>query len=243
MDFRAVVCIVLMAVGMFPDVGQADNGKGAWPKKGAVEYRVTYGEGGLVIGKAHYSWEHDGGKYQMRLALETTGFAAMLYKFDYVQLSQGDIGKEGLRPLRFDVTQVGKTPEMALFDWNGEAGARVSIRRGMKERHNYELTPGDQDILSIWRQIGHVGKLPDSLLVVSSKNARHAKLVRFGNVDLKVPAGRFATQHFNARSEDGNLKIDFWLASGHHMVPVRVILGGDKSDTLVLEATGVPPSN
>ncbi|MCL2591389.1 MAG: DUF3108 domain-containing protein [Betaproteobacteria bacterium] len=239
----SAVCIALMVVlsGMFPDVSRADNRKGvsAWPEKGAVDYRVSYGEGGMVIGQAYYSWEHNGEKYQMRLALETTGMAAMLYKLDYVQLSQGDIGKDGLRPLRFDVTQQGKTPEMALFDWNGETGARVSIRRGAEERHNLELAPGDQDILSIWRQIGHVGKLPDSLLVVGNKNARRAQVVDLGDVDLKVSAGRFATRHFSARSDDGKLKIDFWLANGHHMVPVRVILGGDKSEALVLEAATI----
>ena len=245
MMLRTVVCIALMLVlsGIFPDVGWADSGKGVsvWPKKGEIDYRVSYGEGGLVIGQAHYSWEHDGENYQMRLALETTGMAAMLYKFDYVQLSQGSIGKTGLRPLRFEVNQVRKAPEMALFDWNGKSGARVSIRRGTEERHNFELTPGDQDILSIWRQISHVDKLPDSLLVVGNKSARYARVVDLGNVDIKVPGGNFATRHFNARSEDGKLKIDFWLAGSHHMVPVRVILGGDKSDTpLVLEATAVP---
>ena len=243
--FRTVTCITLMIIlsGMFPSLGRADDGKGrvasVWPEKGAVDYRASYGEGGLVVGQAHYSWTHDGEKYQMQLALETTGMAAALYRLDYVQLSQGDIGENGLRPLRFDVTQLGKTPEVALFDWNGETGARVSIRRGTKERHNFELTPGDQDILSIWRQMGHVGKLPDNLLVVANKNARRARVVDLGDVDLKVPAGRFATRHFNARSEDGKLKIDFWLAKSHHMVPVRAILGGDKSDTLVLEAITV----
>lgn len=233
--------IALVVVGVFSSAGWADDGKATlpWPKKGAADYRVSYGEGGMVIGQARYSWEHDGEKYQMKLALETTGVVAALHKLSYVQSSQGDIGENGLRPLRFDVTQVGRAPEMALFDWNGKSGARVSIRRGEKERHNFELTQGDQDILSVWRQIGHLDKLPDSLLVVANKNARHAKVVRLGDTSVKVPAGSFATRRFNARSEDGKLKIDFWLANDRHMVPVRVILGGDKSDTLVLEVTAI----
>jgi hypothetical protein len=247
MMFRtvSVVCIALLVVlsGVFPGVSRADDQKGepslAWPEKGSVDYRVSYGEGGLVIGQGYYSWEHDGKNYQMRLALETTGMAAMLHKLDYVQSSQGDIGKHGLRPLRFDVAHRGRTPEMALFDWDGKPDARVSIRRGTQERRSLELVPGDQDILSIWRQIGHVDKLPDSLLVVGNKNARRARVTRLGDVDLKVPAGRFATRRFSARSEDGRLKIDLWLANSHHRIPVRIILGDDKSDTLVFEATVV----
>ena len=240
-----VVCIALSIVlsGMFPAMGRAGDEKGAsssvWPEKGEVDYRVSHGKSGLLIGRGYYSWEHDGEKYQMRLALETAGVAAIVYKLDYVQLSQGNIGKNGLHPVRFDVNQVGKPPEMALFDWSGESGARVSIRRGAKERHNFELTPGDQDILSIWRQVGHVDKLPDSLLVVGNKNARRARIENLGDVDLKVPAGRFATRHFSARSEDGRLKIDLWLANAQHMIPVRIILGDDKSDTLVFEAADI----
>jgi hypothetical protein len=243
----AFISIMIVLSGMFPGVGWTDDGKGAsaWPGKGAVDYRVSYGIGGLVLGQGHYSWAHDGAKYQMRLALETTGAVALLHKLDYVQLSQGDIGANGLRPLRFEVLHKGKAPDLALFDWNGESGARVSIRRGERERHNLELTPGDQDILSIWRQIGHVDKLPDSLLVVGNKSARHARITSLEDVDLKVPAGHFATRRFSARSDDGKLKIDFWLAKAHHMVPVRVILGDDKSETLVFEAATlrVPSGN
>jgi hypothetical protein len=238
------VCIALMVAlsGMFPGVSRADNKVSPWPEKGEVDYRASYGEGGPVIGQGRYSWEHDGKKYQMRLALETTGVAAALYKLDYVQLSRGDIGKDGLRPQQFDVTHKGKTPTMALFDWKG---ARVSIRRGEKERHNLELTPGDQDILSIWRQIGHVSKLPDNLLIVANTNARRAQLTRLGDVELKVPAGRFTTRRFSSRSDDGKLKLDLWLAESHHLVPVRIILTDDKTGTVVFEATAirVPPSN
>jgi hypothetical protein len=238
--FRSVLAVFISIVlsGMFPGAGWAGDGKGGstWPSTGAVDYRVSYGVGGLTLGQGHYSWTHDGAKYQKRLALETTGAVALLHKLDYVQLSQGDIGANGLRPSRFEVHHKGKPPDMALFDWNGASGARVSIRRGERERHNLELTQGDQDVLSIWRQIGHVDKLPDRLLIVANKNARHARIVSHEDVDLKVPAGRFATRRFSARSDDGKLKIDFWLAKAHHLVPVRVILGDEKSETLVFEA-------
>jgi hypothetical protein len=243
-----VISIMVVLSGMLPGTSRADDRKGkaaVWPSTGAVDYRVSYGTGGLVLGRGHYSWTHDGTTYKMQLALETTGVVGLLHKLDYVQSSQGDIGPNGLRPSRFDVTHKGKPPDAALFDWNGTSGARVSIRRDERERHNFGLTPGDQDMLSIWRQIGHMAQLPDSMLVVGNKNARHARIVNHEDVDLKVSAGSFATRRFSARSDDGKLKIDFWLAKAHHMVPVRVILGDDKSETLVFEATAlrVPSGN
>lgn len=241
--FRTVSAIyaALMIVlgGMFPGTARADDFSSTWPEKGAVDYRVSYGQGGLVIGQGRYSWTHDRQKYLMRLALETTGMAAMLYKLDYVQLSQGTIEKYGLRPLRFEVNQQGRAPEKALFDWNGESGARVSIRRGDQERRNFELASGDQDILSIWRQVAQASDLPGGLLVVANKNARRARIESLEDAVLTVPAGRFATRHFSARSEDGHLKIDLWLAAAHHNVPVRIILGDDKSETLVFEAAAI----
>jgi hypothetical protein len=84
------------------------------------------------------------------------------------------------------------------------------------------------------------------MLVVGNKNARHARVERLGDVDLRVPAGRFAARRFSVHSEDGKLNLELWLANGHHMVPVRIVLGSNKAvDTLVFEATAVrvPPGN
>ncbi|MDR1661998.1 MAG: DUF3108 domain-containing protein [Azoarcus sp.] len=210
----------------------------AWPEKGEIEFQVSLGFGGIPVGQARHTWSHDRKRYQMRLAVETAGVAAALRKIGYVQQSEGDLEENGLRPRRFDVTQLGKTPEAALFDWDK---ARVGIHRGARERRSASLAAGDQDILSVWRQIGHANDPPENLLVVGNKDARRARVTRLEDGDTQVPAGRFATRHFKIRSEDGRIAIDLWLALERYMVPVRAVLDDAKSVTLVLEATSISP--
>ncbi|MDR1462298.1 MAG: DUF3108 domain-containing protein [Azoarcus sp.] len=212
-----------------------------WPEKGEVKFQVAIGFGGLPVGQAQHTWSHDSKQYRMRLAVETSGMAAALRKLGYVQQSEGDIGENGLHPRRFDVTQLGKTPEAALFDWDK---ARVGINRGARERRSASLTAGDQDLLSVWHQIGHMDGLPENqdLLVVGNKDARRARIAHLEDGSTQVPAGSFATRHFKISSEDGQIAIDLWLALDRHMIPVRAILNDTKSVTLILEATSISPN-
>jgi hypothetical protein len=230
-----VSAALLLAAGL-----AAANGNGwtpgAWPPSGAIEFQVTFGSAEVPIGKATHQWSHDAERYRMQLAVETTGMAALIRELGYTQRSAGDVTPQGIRSHRFDVTQKGKEPEAALFDWEN---ARVSIRRGDRERRSAALAAGDIDMLSLWHQLGHGGKTPDSLLVVGNKEARRARIERLEGVVLHVPAGRFNTRAFRVRSEDGKLSIDMWLALDRHMAPVRVAINDAKSGNLVLEATSV----
>ncbi|MDR1424695.1 MAG: DUF3108 domain-containing protein [Azoarcus sp.] len=232
--------VMLLALAALPAPVRAaqDNWPNAnWPVSGTVDYQVSlFGEGNLPVGRGRHTWSHDGHQYWMQLDVDTTGFAAMLRRLGYVQASQGSIGANGLRPARFDVTQLGKKPEAAVFDWDAE---RVSIRRGERERRSADLMAGDQDLLSVWHQLGHLDELPESLLVVGNKDSRRARPSRVEDGSVRVPAGTFAARHFKIRSDDGRFVIDLWLALDHAMVPVRAVLTDPKTVTLVLEATAL----
>ncbi|GHU06425.1 hypothetical protein AGMMS50225_01250 [Betaproteobacteria bacterium] len=233
-----VLAGLLLAVGMAgaqerPQTGWAVQG---WPVRGTVEFQVAFGSAEFPVGKALHRWSHDAAQYQMELAVETTGMAALIRELGYTQKSAGELTPGGLRPRRFDVTHKGKAPEAALFDWDG---ARVSIRRSERERRSAPLVAGDVDILSLWHQLGHAAATPESLLVVGNKDARRAQVKRLEEESLQVPAGRFNTRVFWIQSEDGKLSIRMWLARDHHMAPVRIVIDDTRSGELVLEATSL----
>jgi hypothetical protein len=207
-----------------------------WPSRGTIEFQLAFGSAGLPVGKALHQWSHDATHYQMELAVETTGMAALIRELGYTQKSVGDLTSQGLRPQRFDVSHKGKEPEAALFDWDG---ARVSIRRSERERRSAPLVAGDLDMLSLWHQLGHVVATPESLLVVGNKDARQAQVKRMEDESLQVPAGRFNTRVFWIQSADGKLNIKMWLAPDRHGVPVRIVIDDAKSGELVLEATSL----
>lgn len=202
-----------------------------WPAQGEIVFRVLLGSGGLQVGEARHDWSHDGKRYRMRLTLETTGVAALLRGFHYVQNSEGELGPQGLKPQYFSVAQQRKELETAVFDWDN---ARVSIRRGERERRTSTLQPGDQDVLSLWHQIGIVGSagLPRTLTVVSNKDAKLALLEAVGTEGLRLPIGQLDTLRLRAQAEDGKLTIDIWLARNYGMLPVRIRLVDDKGEVL-----------
>lgn len=239
----ALYVALAFILGITPGLSRAQEEKDAfaqWPESGTVDFQVSLGENAsMPIGQARHTWTHDRAQYQMRLDVETSGVAALLRKLGYAQQSRGLIEKGDLRPQRFDVTQLGKQPEAAVFDWNSASGARVSIRRGERERRHAALQAGDQDLLSIWRQLSLWNTLPESVLVVGNKDSRRVRVTRLADTTLQVPAGHFKTRHFSIRSEDGKIAIELWLAHDRNMLPVRAILADAKAPTLILEATGI----
>lgn len=206
-----------------------------WPTHGSIVFRVALGEGGLEVGEAVHEWWHDDSRYRMEVTLQTTGLIGLVRGFHYVQKSEGELGPQGLRPQRFQVEQRGKAAESAEFDWSA---GRVSIRRGERERRAADIRPGDQDVLSLWHQIGIVGAtgLPTTLTVASNKDAKVALLERVGEETLRLPIGRLETLRLRAQSEDGKLTIDIWLARNYGMLPVRIRVVDDKGEVLDQQA-------
>lgn len=236
--FTAGVFAAFVGLACLPSTALAQSAwtNGQWPRRGAVEYQVSLGEGGAVVGKGRHTWAHNGSKYNLQLNVETAGIAALVAHIGYVEKSTGSVGAAGLVPARLDVTQLNKKPQAAVFDWRGK---QVSIRKAERERKRFALTAGDQDVLSLWHQVGRIPSLPARVQVVAQSNAHRAKVTRLADENTRVPAGRFATCHYRVASLDGRIQIDLWLATGKHLVPVRAILADTKNKTLLLEATSI----
>ncbi|ATE59233.1 DUF3108 domain-containing protein [Thauera sinica] len=214
-----------------------------WPDRGSIVFRVFMGDKGFEVGQARHQWSHDEHSYRMETLLQTTGLVGLMRSLHYVQRSEGELGPQGLKPLRFTVEQGGKRPESAEFDW---AGGRVSIRRDGRERRSADIRPGDQDVLSLWHQIGIVGAagLPKTITVVSNKGAKPALLEAVGSENARLPIGRLDTLHLRAQASDGSLTIDIWLAKNYGMLPVRIRLvdgDGESLDQQAIQLRLAPP--
>jgi hypothetical protein len=171
----------------------------------------------------------------METVLQTTGLVGLMRSLHYVQRSEGELGPRGLKPLHFRVEQGGKKAESAEFDW---PAGRVSIRRDGRERRAAEIRPGDQDVLSLWHQIGIVGAagLPKTITVVSNKGAKPAVLEVVGSENVRLPIGRLDTLRLRAQAGDGTLTIDIWLAKNYGMLPVRIRIVDDQGEALDQQA-------
>lgn len=213
------------------DIADADG----WPRAGSIVYRVLMGDKGFEVGQASHTWSHDTQHYDMRVELKTTGVAALMRSFHYTQHSEGELGERGLRPLRFSVEQRGRASDEVEFDW---AAGQAIIRRGKREPRDVRILPGDQDVLSLWHQVGIVGVrgLPTTLTVLTNKSAKPVLLEVVGAEGLRLPIGRLDTLRLRAQADDGSLTIDIWLATRYGMLPVRIRIADDEGEVLDQQA-------
>lgn len=227
------LCIVVFMVltGLQPAFAEAAK---AWPASGRIVYRVYYGDDGVPLGRTTHRWKHAAGRYRMQSLVETTGMAALFKDFRYLQRSEGTVSKGGLRPERYSVDQKGKPKQQARFDWKrGE----VRIDRGDSHREA-KITKGDQDVLSLWHQLARapLDKAPGTLTVVTNKAAAVSVVRDMGVETLNLPMGEITARHMSVHSDDGNVKVDLWLAEGRNNLPVRIRIEDRKGEILDQQA-------
>lgn len=221
-----------------PDLVAAGELKGfsiaGWPERGNIRFRVHLGQNGFAVGEAQHEWSHDDKRYSMSVAVRTTGVVGIFRSFQYEQRSEGSVGAGGLKPERFSVEQTRKTPANARFDWDAR---QVTMARGDKQRVA-ELRPGDQDVLSLWHQIGIVGAASGSteLNVITGRDATPSTIEVMGPEKQALPIGVLDTLRVRAEARNGSLTIDIWLARNYGMLPVRIRIVDDKGEVLDQQA-------
>ncbi|QID18291.1 DUF3108 domain-containing protein [Nitrogeniibacter mangrovi] len=223
----------LLAVAA-PLLAQGAGGAVPWPAQGRIVYRVYHGDSGLRLGQTTHTWSHDAKHYRMSSVVETTGLAALFKNFRLVQKSVGTVTPEGLRPERFSADQQGKPPQSARFDW---AAGRVFIDRGDSKREA-DIHAGDQDVLSIWHQLARqpLEGIDRTLTVVNNKAASVSRIRDQGVETVKLPLGELRARHLSVRSQDGGVSLDLWLATGQHLLPVRIRITDRKGEVLDQQA-------
>ena len=209
----------------------------AWPLQGSVSFDVLYGEMGFKLGAATHRWWHDGRTYRMESNARATGLLSVVSALSYIQRSSGEIDAAGLRPLSFAVERGGRRREWSEFDW---AKAEVALYRDGKARFA-ELSPGDQDVLTLWHQIAMAKPLQGAteLTVVTGKSAALSRVEQLADETVEVPAGRFRARRLRVAAIDGSLTLDVWLARDRHQLPVRIRMRDRKGEILDQQARSI----
>lgn len=189
-----------------------NNGAGqAFPHNIKVRYHATYNNTGL---SGELKWKNEGNRYQLELS-------SKLLVFSMRYTSDGHIGKDGLIPEHFQVWKNGNPQEGAEFDWDNKL-----MHYGNEKQNQAELVPGTQDILSVAWQFAFVGdRLPSKVWLTTGKKVYQYPVNLAGETRFPQEGGQpVAVVRANA---EGNQN-EFWLATGLHNLPVRIIRKDDK---------------
>lgn len=225
---------LLLLGGLWPFAAVA---QAPWPAGGHIVFEVLRGENGTKLGESEHRWQQDGTDYRMSTEVRTTGLAALLVDFRYVQRSEGRIEGGQLVPLRFSVVQQDRPEDVARFDWTA---GEVEITRRDRVRR-FPLTPGDQDVLSVWHLVAAHGQgTPLSTLQLVTNRAAypvHVEIV--GSGQLRLAMGDMAVQHVRLVAQSGQLAVDLWLSPAHGGLPVRVLMRDDRGQVLDQRAIAI----
>lgn len=135
--------------------------------------------------------------------------------------SRGSITKLGLQPTRFSDQRNDKQPSVAIFDWENNL---LTLQHENNEEKK-PLPDGTLDRLSFSYNF-MFSPPPGESINAHITDGRSLELVRYA-VDketLETPIGELETIVLTMQQEKNDkLKRKIWLATTHHMLPVRIV--------------------
>jgi hypothetical protein len=194
----------------------------ALPTEVEAEYRVT--TAGLTIGRVVETFHRDGDAYRIRSTTRSEGILKV-FRDDTVTLrSEGRVGPQGLRPLRFEQTiRTDRARDIrAEFDWNRHL--LLTDYRG--EHSTHALPDGTQDRLSVLYQFMFLTRA-DPLVSMYMSNGRRVTQYTYRRAEeapLDTPGGRFDTVRYERVTEsERENRAQVWLARDRFNLPVKVV--------------------
>ncbi|MDR2219285.1 MAG: DUF3108 domain-containing protein [Methylobacillus sp.] len=193
----------------------------AAPKEIKAVYQ--YARNGQVVATVTETFTQSGGKYKVESVTEGIDAYKLLGKLR--RTSEGEVTKDGLRPVRFEQqADLGKSVS-ADFDW---ASGQLTMKYKNKTV-TAELELGTQDLASFAYQF--MFKPPrgkDVFMPVTT--GRKLKLYHYKiteqNTAVQTKAGKYNATHL-VDAEAGDEQREIWLSAEARYIPVRIVAVDD----------------
>ena len=200
-----------------------------------VELGFSVSTGGFTIGETRERLEHGAGRYRVTSTTEPRGIAA-LFIGEIRRESRGAVTATGqLRPERFEEAGRRGGTRIAEFDWS--AGS-LTLVHGDSAR-TVALPAGTLDQASLAYAFAFRGEAPPAF-TVHLTDGRGLKEYRYrlvGEETLRTPLGEMRARRYEkVRDANDRRAFEFWLATDHHLLPVKlryVERNGDVFDSVV----------
>lgn len=193
-----------------------------WPQEVQAEYALA--RGSTRIGTVTETFVRNGESYRIRSETTAAGPLRWILRDRLVVTSEGRITPQGLQPSRYAFER-DKAPNKnvyARFDWTTRK--LTSDHDGKTEI--LALQSGTQDRLSIMYQfmaLDPTAKLPTAWMT-NGKNVTRYEYSLAGAEDIETPAGRQPTVRVERLDHEDGSRIEVWLATALHRLPVKVRL-------------------
>lgn len=192
------------------------------PSRIDIRYAVKTGIGNGEL-KETMKIEQDNGANQYHIISEArpSGIIKLIKPGSILRNSLGNITKLGLQPVRFSDKRNDKAPSVAIFDWENNL---ITLQHENNVEQKY-LPDRTLDRLSFSYNFMFY-PLSGKFINIHITDGRNLELIRYA-IDkeiLETPIGELDTIVLTMqREKDDKLERKIWLATAHHMLPVRIV--------------------
>lgn len=191
------------------------------PKAVEIRYTLYKGRNGLAVGQTLHSWKLEGKQYTINNTMEATGLFTLFASGKHIQVSQGEVTAQGLKPASYQVQrgQADRT-DNALFDWQA-----MSLTLGAAgETRTVRLPEKTQDLLSFLYQLAFAPPQGGAteLYITNGRKLDRYGYVPNGEETLETPMGPLKTLRISKVHNPGEEGTEIWLATEYHYLPVKI---------------------
>lgn len=193
------------------------------PEHAEIRYTLYKGRNGLAVGKVEHTWERDGRRYSINQVAEASGIFSIFVSGRHVQISQGEITPQGLKPDAYWVQrgQRADKTDTAQFDW---AGGKITFGTANDTR-TVSLPTGTQDLLSFLYQLAFNPPQQGGgteLNITTGRKLGSYGYQALGEETLDTELGPIKALHIGQGRGEGEENTEIWLATEYHYLPVKI---------------------
>ena len=180
---------------------------------------------GMTIGVITEQFQADGGRYRIVSDTRPVGLAVLLQRHPLRFVSRGHVGREGLRPVRFEGRRNVSDPPQVSADFDWPASQLLITHNGKAE--SLPVSPGTQDRLSIMYQFMFMPLNKVRVVEFAMTNGRKLDVYRYRvtpDVELDTPLGRVKTLHLVKQREPGDTATEVWLSPAHRHLVLKMLI-------------------
>lgn len=179
---------------------------------------------GQKLGQVTDTLSRTGNRYTLVSETRATGALKLLWPGNIRLESQGEVSRQGLRPLQFQHARSDAPHKLASarLDWKQRG---ITYQYKGETRQVSGLRDGAQDQLSQLYQFMFAASVPAdySLQVVSGRDLNDYQYARSDGGALDTPLGTLTTQQYQRVTQQaGDKSVTVWVAPARHNLPVQV---------------------
>ena len=185
-----------------------------------IDYDVRRSLDSSPVGaaKTTYLLDQDN-HYSIKNEVEAKGFVSLFYWNKLLQISDGLVTEDGLKPINYRYQFGSKIDNLATFDWDAKK-IITSISGKVSE---FDILEGSQDMLSFMYQFMFEPPLTKmKIYITNGKNYKPYDYAYIADEVVETETEKFLTLHIAKFNYNNEERIDLWLAKDYKYLPVRI---------------------